>query len=107
MNKLICCVAVAVAGLGGQAVADILNVPADFATIQAAINAAITGDEVVVADGVYTGAGNKNLDFHGKLITVRSASGDPVLCTIDCEGAGRGFIFIVPSSQLPVLPART
>ena len=92
-NKLTCCVAVAVAGLGGQAVADILNVPADFPTIQAAINAAIAGDEVVVADGEYTGAGNKNLDFHGKLITVRSASGDSSRCTIDCQGAGRGFIF--------------
>ncbi len=62
MYKLTCCVAVAVAGLGGQAVADILNVPADFPTIQAAINAAISGDQVVVADGVYTGAGNKNLE---------------------------------------------
>ncbi len=44
MYKLTCCVAVAVAGVGGQAVADILNVPAEFPTIQAAINAAFAGD---------------------------------------------------------------
>ncbi len=63
------------------------------ATIQAGIDAASDGDEVVVADGIYTGAGNKNLDFAGRAITVRSASGDPDTCIIDCEGDGRGFYF--------------
>ncbi|HVP12693.1 MAG TPA: right-handed parallel beta-helix repeat-containing protein [Phycisphaerae bacterium] len=72
--------------------------PADpFCTIQIAINAAAPSatppDEIVVADGVYSGAGNKNLDFHGKAITVRSASGDPATCIIDCENEGRGFYF--------------
>ena len=36
------------------------------AMIQAGITAAVNGDEVVVADGVYTGAGNKNLNFFGR-----------------------------------------
>jgi len=66
------------------------------ATIQAAIDASVSGDEVVVADGVYTGDGNRDLDFDGRLIVVRSASG-PGACEIDCGGraAGlhRGFIF--------------
>ncbi|MCZ6852034.1 MAG: right-handed parallel beta-helix repeat-containing protein, partial [Planctomycetota bacterium] len=62
------------------------------ATIQAGISAASNGDEVVVADGVYTGAGNKNLDFAGRLITLRSANG-PEGCIIDCQGSGRGFYF--------------
>jgi hypothetical protein len=76
-----------------------VGVPGDFATIQAAINIVCDGGEVVVADGIYTGVGNKNLGFGGKEITVRSASGDPSLCIIDCEGGGRGFVF--QSGELP------
>ena len=49
--------------------------PDDCPTIQAAIDAAVDGDEVVVGDGVHTGAGNLDLDFGGKAITVRSAGG--------------------------------
>ena len=54
------------------------------------------GDVVVVADGVHTGPGNRDLDFKGKLITVRSEFG-PENCIIDCGGSPaephRGFIF--------------
>ena len=74
-----------------------LCVPEYYATIQAAIDAAVSGDEVIVADGVWTGQGNRDLDLHGKAITVRSASDDPTACVIDCEGSWsdphRGFHF--------------
>jgi len=62
------------------------------ATIQAGIDVTANGDVVVVADGAYTGTGNKELDFGGRLITVRSANG-AANCIIDCEDDGSGFVF--------------
>jgi parallel beta-helix repeat protein len=55
-----------------------INVPADQPTIQAAINAANTGDTVLVAPGTYI----ENINFLGKAITVKSSGGNQVT-TID------------------------
>ena len=54
--------------IGGTvpAVADILHVSDDYPTVQTGIDAAFTGDEVVAADVVNTGNGNRTLDFNGK-----------------------------------------
>ncbi len=68
------------------------RVPADHATIQSAIDAAIDGDTIWVADGAYSGDGNLEIDFQGKAITVRSENG-PAGCIIDCRGEGRAFYF--------------
>ena len=46
-----------------------IKVPKDHITIQAGIDVAVDGDMVFVADGLYIGVGNVNLDFKGKLIT--------------------------------------
>ncbi len=57
-----------------------------YPDIQAAINAALDGDEVELIDGTFTGPGNRGLNFLGKAITVRSQSGNPATCVIDCQG---------------------
>ncbi len=70
-----------------------IRVPDDYSTIQAAIDAASNGDIVEVASGTYRGSGNRDLDFKGKAITVRSEDG-PGSTTIECGGEGhRGFYF--------------
>ena len=63
-----------------------LFVPQEYPTLQTAIDAASNGWEIVVADGVYSGEGNRDIDFKGKAITIRSANG-PENCIIDCQGS--------------------
>ena len=70
----------------------IRHVPGDYLTIQDAIDTAVAGDTVLVEDGIYTGPGNRDIDFKGKAVTVRSENG-PLNCIIDCQGLGRGFYF--------------
>jgi hypothetical protein len=65
----------------------------DAPTIQAAVDSAAAGDVVELADGTYTGAGNHGVNLSGKPIHVRSGSGAPQTCVIDCQGASRGFSF--------------
>jgi hypothetical protein len=69
----------------------------DYPTIQAAIDAAVAGDVIELTDGLFLGAGNRDIDYQGKAITVRSASDDPESCVIDCQGSfadpHRGFYF--------------
>ena len=68
-----------------------IYVPGDFSNIQAAIDSSVDGDVVQVDSGTYSGDGNRNIDFQGKAITVRSQDG-PGKTTIDCTDH-RGFYF--------------
>jgi len=54
--------------------ASTINVPADQPTIEGGINAAKTGDTVLVAPGTYT----ENINFSGKAIRVKSTAGAKV-----------------------------
>jgi hypothetical protein len=75
----------------------------EYPTIQAAIDASSGGDVVELSEGTYTGTGNRNLSYHGKAITVRSASEDPRYCTIDCQNGGYGFAFTSGETAAAVL----
>ncbi len=72
--------------------ASVIHVPTEHLTIQEGISVATHGDTVLVEDGIYSGTGNRDLDFEGKMISLVSASG-PVSTVIDCENIGRGVIF--------------
>lgn len=63
-----------------------------FDAIQEALDAAEDGDTVLLLDGTYTGEPNRNLDFGGRRIALRSQNG-AAACVIDCAGAGRAFYF--------------
>ncbi|MBN2269678.1 MAG: hypothetical protein JXN61_03635 [Sedimentisphaerales bacterium] len=77
------------------------EVPFPYATIQDAIDDAVDGDTVVVHPGTYTGNGNRDIDFLGKAITVRSEDpeeeGIVAATIINCQASGesphRAFIF--------------
>ena len=86
-----------------------------FDAIQEAIDAALPGNTVVVMPGTYTGDGNRDLDFKGKAITVRSTNpDDPAIIAatvIDCNGTEadphRGFQFQSFETPLSVLEGLT
>ncbi|HCA39683.1 MAG: right-handed parallel beta-helix repeat-containing protein [Phycisphaerales bacterium] len=69
-----------------------IHVPADHATIQDAVDVAATGDEIIVAPGVYTGIGNEVVNMLGKAITLRSSDG-AASTVIDGQGNRRGVTF--------------
>jgi parallel beta-helix repeat protein len=64
----------------------------DYATIQAAIDASRNGAIILLASGVYRGEGNRDIDFHGKHVTVAPEIVSTQV-VVDCEHVGRGFRF--------------
>jgi len=92
--------------LSNTCFAGVRRVPLNYPTIQAAIDASAHGDIVLVAPGVYTGDGNRDIDFKGKVITVKSEAG-PRTCIVDCQGSPqedhRGFFFHSRESTTSVL----
>ncbi len=73
----------------------------EYPTIQAAIDASSNGDVVIVSEGIYSGPGNRDLNFGGRAITVRSTDpNDPNVVAATVIDAGgtelenhRGFLF--------------
>jgi len=69
----------------------------DYPTIQAAVDAAVDGDVIELTDGTFMGDGNRDIVVPSENITIRSQSGDPTMCGVNCGGAQadehRGFHF--------------
>ncbi|MCP4758215.1 MAG: hypothetical protein GY894_09155 [Planctomycetes bacterium] len=91
-------VGISIAVCSAAATAEIWTVDdsggADFMDIQSAVNAAnFSGDEIVVAPGVYTGSGNEVVDMLGKAVTLRASgtaaktiiSGESTRLVIRCD----------------------
>ena len=89
----------------GSATARIINVPADYPTIQAGIEASVSGDTVLVAPGEYW----ENLNIIARNILLVSSHGpDTTSLRGDCrirEGVDsscvvKGFTFLSPGGQV-------
>jgi len=79
-----------------------IRVPADGATIQRAIDAAVAGDTVLVSPGTYV----ENITFRGKAITVASEQG-PGVTIIDGNRAGSVVTFASGENRNAVLEGFT
>ena len=98
---LIIMLAIPAVGIG-----EVILVPGEYATIQAGINAAAEGDTVLAAAGTYQGAGNYNIDFLGKGITLVSEAGAENTI-IEAGYRGRGVIFRNGETQASILEGFT
>jgi len=80
---------------GGASAATLVVDPGgggDAVDIQSAVDLAATGDSIRVLAGIYTGTGNKDVNFGGKNLVLFSDAGS-VETIIDCEGLSRAFLF--------------
>jgi hypothetical protein len=80
---------------GSRILADIIHVPGQEPTIRAAIVQIEEGDTVMVSAGTHYGDGNRDIDFGGKAIVVKSMKG-ATLTVLNCQGSAadphRGFL---------------
>ncbi|MCH2136555.1 MAG: right-handed parallel beta-helix repeat-containing protein [Phycisphaerales bacterium] len=88
--------AIGIYSLCSSATADVLSVPGTFPTIQDAIDAAVDGDKISLAAGVYQASG---LDTQGKAITISGAVVWPADQLTLIKGVGNASIFRIDSGE--------
>ena len=105
MRMILCVLCVVVVAAGGVAAAATLRVPEDFATIQAAVQAASAGDTIRVGAGTWCGATvDKRVRLEGRALPTIVGCAAPTLDALPLRvgfllGAGasgsqvRGFVF--------------
>ncbi|HPQ41531.1 MAG TPA: right-handed parallel beta-helix repeat-containing protein [bacterium] len=74
------------------------RVPSEYPTIKDAVDASDHGDTVLIADGTYSGNGNRNINMRYKNIVVTSENGAGT-CIVDCAGGNFGFVLTIGSIQ--------
>jgi hypothetical protein len=83
----------------------------DMPDIKSGVSSASPGDTLLLADGIYTGRMNTDISYRGKAIVIKSESGNPQACIIDCQGGVtnwvRGFGFYLNEGPGSVLEGVT
>src|SRR5689334_21852174 len=83
--------------------ATVRSVPAAYPTIQVAIDAAVNGDTVLVANGIYHVA---NLDTKDKAIKIKSAGGAGA-CILDGDSKNEIFTILTHEAATTVISGFT
>jgi hypothetical protein len=94
-RTLLACTLVAAASLAdinSRARGAVLNVPEEYVTIQAAVDAAVDGDSVLIAPGLYSGSGNTNVSLLGKRLLVAGRDAIVEMTVIDGAHVDRAFL---------------
>jgi hypothetical protein len=98
LKGLLCLVLMLVGIYARTTSAAVIEVPANYATIQGAINAASGGDEIIVSPGTYV----ENINFGGKNVILRST--DPasptVVASTVIDGNGSDSVVTFSGSEL-------